>query len=135
MRTLLTLLLTIFTVLIINAQTLELPFFEDFEDEDGSEFYKWTTENLEGWHYWHIVECVAEAFLRRAAACADRCSQRVVQPACVRGQAPARFLSRAASTSCAFTGLFGPGWFQGRERHAWPRARRSGAANNEPCAA
>jgi hypothetical protein len=35
----------------------ELPFIADFEQSDNHDgpFQKWTTENLEGWHYWHIV--------------------------------------------------------------------------------
>jgi hypothetical protein len=35
----------------------ELPFFDDFEETiDGvGSFKNWTSENLEGWHYWHII--------------------------------------------------------------------------------
>ncbi len=57
MKTFLTLLFTIFTVLIIKAQVLELPFYDDFEEtiSNDATFTNWTTENLEGWHYWHIV--------------------------------------------------------------------------------
>ncbi len=57
MKTLLSLILTIFTVLIINAQELELPFFDDFEEtiSNDATFTNWTSENLEGWHYWHII--------------------------------------------------------------------------------
>ncbi len=34
-----------------------LPFFDDFEENivNDATFENWTTENLEGWHYWHIV--------------------------------------------------------------------------------
>ena len=38
-------------------ETVELPFFDDFEENisDDASFTKWTTQNLEGWHYWHII--------------------------------------------------------------------------------
>jgi hypothetical protein len=38
-------------------ETVELPFFDDFEEDisDGASFQKWITQNLEGWHYWHII--------------------------------------------------------------------------------
>ncbi len=57
MKIFLTVLMALCISLIINAQVLELPFFDDFEEQisnDGS-FTNWTTENLEGWQYWHIV--------------------------------------------------------------------------------
>ncbi|MBT3383000.1 MAG: T9SS type A sorting domain-containing protein [Prolixibacteraceae bacterium] len=38
-----------------SSNTSEVLFYDDFEDEDNIDFSKWTTENLEGWHYWHIV--------------------------------------------------------------------------------
>jgi len=39
------------------SQTTELPFFDDFEESITNDaiFQNWTTENLEGWHYWHMV--------------------------------------------------------------------------------
>jgi hypothetical protein len=43
---------------ISNAQNnYELPFLDDFEQSDNHDgpFEKWTTENLSGWHYWHIL--------------------------------------------------------------------------------
>lgn len=33
----------------------ETLFFDDFEDEDDTNITEWTTENLEGWHYWHVI--------------------------------------------------------------------------------
>jgi hypothetical protein len=38
-------------------ETVELPYFDDFEENisDDASFTKWTTQNLEGWHYWHII--------------------------------------------------------------------------------
>lgn len=35
----------------------QLPFVDDFEEQISNDatFTKWTTENLEGWHYWHII--------------------------------------------------------------------------------
>jgi len=38
-----------------NAQ--ELPFLDDFEETivNDAIFQNWTTRNLEGWHYWHMV--------------------------------------------------------------------------------
>jgi hypothetical protein len=48
--------------LIISINTsaqekIELPFFDDFEETIGAEgiFTKWTSENLQGWQYWHII--------------------------------------------------------------------------------
>ncbi len=40
-----------------STETLELPFFDDFEEtiSNDATFQNWTTENLEGWHYWHMV--------------------------------------------------------------------------------
>jgi len=40
-----------------STEELELPFFDDFEETiiDDSVFQNWTTENLDGWHYWHLV--------------------------------------------------------------------------------
>jgi len=40
-----------------GQELLVLPFFDDFEQDisDDNLFEKWSTENLEGWHYWHIV--------------------------------------------------------------------------------
>ena len=39
------------------SQTIELPFIDDFEETiiNDATFQNWTTENLEGWHYWHMV--------------------------------------------------------------------------------
>jgi hypothetical protein len=36
----------------------ELPFYDDFEENisDDASFTKWTTQNMEGWHYWHMVD-------------------------------------------------------------------------------
>ena len=67
MKTFLTLLFTIFTVLIIKAQVLELPFYDDFEEtiSNDATFTNWTTENLEGWHYWHIVPATILTLGRR----------------------------------------------------------------------
>lgn len=38
-------------------ETVELPFFDDFEENINSDatFSKWITQNLEGWQYWHII--------------------------------------------------------------------------------
>ncbi len=35
----------------------EILFFDDFEEAIGAEgvFTRWTSENMEGWHYWHII--------------------------------------------------------------------------------
>ncbi len=35
----------------------DLPFFDGFEQNISNDaiFDKWTTENIEGWHYWHII--------------------------------------------------------------------------------
>lgn len=35
----------------------ELPFSDDFEEtiSDDAKFQKWTTENIQGWNYWHII--------------------------------------------------------------------------------
>ncbi len=35
----------------------ELPFYDDFEETIGGvgSFNMWTSENIEGWHYWHII--------------------------------------------------------------------------------
>jgi hypothetical protein len=35
----------------------KLPFFDNFEETivNDAIFSKWTTQNLEGWHYWHII--------------------------------------------------------------------------------
>ncbi len=43
--------------LIDYIETVELPFFDDFEESISSNatFTKWTTQNLEGWQYWHMV--------------------------------------------------------------------------------
>jgi hypothetical protein len=35
--------------------SFDLPFFDDFEEDNGINFTKWTAENLEGWHYWHVI--------------------------------------------------------------------------------
>lgn len=42
---------------VLNDQSQELPFFDDFEETVSNDavFTKWTTENIEGWNYWHIV--------------------------------------------------------------------------------
>ena len=43
----------------IKAQeTCALPFFDDFEEviSNDATFTKWTTENLQGWHYWHLIQ-------------------------------------------------------------------------------
>ncbi|MBN1819362.1 MAG: C10 family peptidase, partial [Prolixibacteraceae bacterium] len=36
----------------------ELPFSDDFEEQisDDATFTKWTTQNMEGWHFWHMVD-------------------------------------------------------------------------------
>lgn len=41
----------------ISQEKIELPSFDDFEETISNDaiFTKWTTENLEGWHYWHII--------------------------------------------------------------------------------
>lgn len=41
----------------LSAQNVHELFFDDFEENISNDatFTKWTTENLEGWHYWHIV--------------------------------------------------------------------------------
>lgn len=41
----------------LATQSSEVLFFDDFEEtiSNDATFTKWTTENLEGWHYWHIV--------------------------------------------------------------------------------
>ena len=55
-----------FTLLLISSALMislnieaqeNLPFFDDFEEVigDGGVFENWTSENLEGWHYWHII--------------------------------------------------------------------------------
>jgi hypothetical protein len=38
-------------------ETVGLPFDDDFEEtiSQDATFTKWTTQNLEGWHYWHMV--------------------------------------------------------------------------------
>jgi|GEM_PF-1557979 len=38
-------------------ETVELPFEDYFEEtiSQDATFSKWTTQNLEGWHYWHMV--------------------------------------------------------------------------------
>ncbi|WP_346858425.1 C10 family peptidase [uncultured Draconibacterium sp.] len=34
----------------------ELPFSDDFEESnEDATFSQWTTQNLDGWHYWHII--------------------------------------------------------------------------------
>lgn len=41
---------------VINASAaLSLPFFDNFEEEDGTGLIYWDTENLEGWQYWHVI--------------------------------------------------------------------------------
>jgi hypothetical protein len=51
--------LSIFFVanLTIAQEKIELPFFDNFEEtiSNDATFTNWTTENLEGWHYWHII--------------------------------------------------------------------------------
>ncbi len=46
-----------FPLNVIAQDPVSLPFFDDFEETILAEpvFTKWTTENLEGWHYWHII--------------------------------------------------------------------------------
>jgi hypothetical protein len=36
----------------------QLPFSDDFEEQISNDatFTKWTTQNMEGWHYWHMVD-------------------------------------------------------------------------------
>ncbi|SHJ15696.1 Por secretion system C-terminal sorting domain-containing protein [Tangfeifania diversioriginum] len=58
MKTIFTFLLSILLLNVLSAQSLiDLPFFDDFEEtiQEDATFQNWTTENLEGWHYWHIV--------------------------------------------------------------------------------
>ena len=42
---------------ITKSVAATLPFFDDFGETliDDSIFQNWTTENLEGWNYWHII--------------------------------------------------------------------------------
>ncbi len=58
----------LFLLLIFNfvkAQNLALPFFDDFEEpiSNDATFTNWTTENLEGWNFWHIID-VGDQFMR-----------------------------------------------------------------------
>ncbi|MFC0875839.1 choice-of-anchor J domain-containing protein [Saccharicrinis sp. FJH2] len=55
---------TIFTELFIfliainaQSQSLELPFYEDFEESITNDaiFENWSTEDLEGWQHWHLI--------------------------------------------------------------------------------
>ena len=39
----------------VNTQNSQVLFSDDFEDEDAENITKWTTENLEGWQYWHVI--------------------------------------------------------------------------------
>jgi hypothetical protein len=58
MKTLTTLLIFLLIGTLSHAQEkIELPFFDNFEEpiSNDAKFTKWTTENLEGWHYWHII--------------------------------------------------------------------------------
>lgn len=54
MKTLLKLLFIVILPNLTYAQN-QILFFDDFEDEDNTEFNKWTTENIEGWQYWHVI--------------------------------------------------------------------------------
>ncbi|NQU54734.1 MAG: T9SS type A sorting domain-containing protein [Bacteroidetes bacterium] len=40
-----------------SSNASEVLFFDDFEEtiSNDATFANWTTENLEGWHYWHII--------------------------------------------------------------------------------
>jgi len=55
MKTTFTLLVILLSIHFAKSQNLELPFYDDFEEtgNDGT-FLNWNTENLAGWHYWHI---------------------------------------------------------------------------------
>jgi len=41
-----------------GINTSEILFFDDFEETIGGvgSFNMWTSENIEGWHYWHIID-------------------------------------------------------------------------------
>lgn len=56
MKSYLTLLITVLISNFSLAQNQVL-FFDDFEEtiSNDATFQKWTTENLEGWQYWHLV--------------------------------------------------------------------------------
>ncbi len=43
------------TANIIPPYFIPMPFFDDFESEDDVSFEYWTAENIEGWHYWHVI--------------------------------------------------------------------------------
>lgn len=51
-----TVLITLLLALFLIPGYSQTLFFDDFEDEDDSDFDKWTTENLEGWQYWHVID-------------------------------------------------------------------------------
>ncbi len=57
MKTTFTLFVILLSMTFANSQNLELPFYDDFEEsiQQDATFLNWTTENLKGWHYWHIV--------------------------------------------------------------------------------
>ncbi|WP_297099752.1 hypothetical protein [uncultured Draconibacterium sp.] len=57
MKIYLTLLLGTTLVYALAAQNNKTLFFDDFEETISYDatFQKWTTENLEGWQYWHLV--------------------------------------------------------------------------------
>ena len=52
---------TVFLTLILTnslfAQNSNLLFYDDFEETINNDavFTNWTTENIEGWHFWHLI--------------------------------------------------------------------------------
>ncbi len=57
MKIFLALLFSIGILSSLTAQNLALPFFDDFEETivNDAIFTKWTSENVAGWNYWHII--------------------------------------------------------------------------------
>ncbi len=43
------------TANIIPPYFMPIPFLDDFESENDTDFEFWTAENIEGWHYWHVI--------------------------------------------------------------------------------
>ena len=57
MKKLLALVFVISFPILLLSQNNKVLFFDDFEETigDNTTFINWTTENLEGWQYWHII--------------------------------------------------------------------------------
>ena len=57
LRLYLLLIVTLISIAIKAQEIFVLPFFDGFEEtiSNDATFTKWTTENLQGWHYWHLI--------------------------------------------------------------------------------